>query len=256
VRRSGIVTLTTDFGLRDPYVAALEAALVKAWSDLRVIHVSHEVPPGDVGSGAYLLEYATRTFPAGTVHLGVVDPGVGSDRAMYAVETDSFVVVGPGNGLLHRALRGQAVGLSVLVPAKAGLPSQTFESRDLMAPAAARIASGDSLSTIGPAVEIDTQAPAPTLVSGLASRVEVAYIDRFGTLILDLIHPGDWPPGKTALRLGQHRVSLGRTFADVDPGDLVAYRGSIGYVEVATRDGSAAEALGLQAGEAVEIGLD
>ena len=254
--RSGIVALVTDFGLRDPYVAGLESALVKAWSEVRVIHVSHQVAPGDTRSGAYLLEYATRSLPPGTVHLGVVDPGVGTDRPMQAIETSTFVVVGPGNGLLDRALRGQMLGACVTLPAKPGLPGRTFESRDVMAPAAARIASGESVSTIGPAVDVAAHLPAPRLTAGAVSRVEVAYVDSYGTLVLDLVHPGEWPQGKKVLRVGPRRVTLGRTFADVEPGDPVAYQGSIGYVEVAVRDGSAQEALGLQMGDSAEVGLE
>src|ERR1700736_3084887 len=106
---AGVVTLTTDFGLRGAYVAALEAAILVAAPAIRVVHVSHQVPPGDISTGAYLLEYATRSFPAGTVHLGVVDPGVGSDRRILAAHVSDFFMVGPDNGLLRRAFRGQPV---------------------------------------------------------------------------------------------------------------------------------------------------
>src|ERR1700730_7963456 len=103
----GLVTLTTDFGLGDAYAAALEAAIFSADPAIRVVHVTHQVPPGEISAGAYLLEYATRSFPADTVHLAVVDPGVGSDRRMLAVRAGDFFVVGPDNGVLRRALRGQ-----------------------------------------------------------------------------------------------------------------------------------------------------
>src|ERR1700730_8230951 len=119
---AGLVTLTTDFGRRDPYVAALEAAVLTVAPDTRVVHVSHDVPRGDIGTGAYLLEYASRVFAEGTrqspVHLGVVDPGVGSDRRMLAVDCAGFFLVGPDNGLLRRALRGRTI-TTVVLPATA-----------------------------------------------------------------------------------------------------------------------------------------
>jgi S-adenosylmethionine hydrolase len=126
--RSGIVTLTTDFGTSDPYAATLEAALLKSSSSVRVVHVSHQLDPGDIRSGAYVVEYAARSFPPGTIHLGVVDPEVGTDRRMFAIETKNFVLVGPGNGILDRALRGEIVIGAVTLRAPADEPSLTFQS--------------------------------------------------------------------------------------------------------------------------------
>jgi S-adenosylmethionine hydrolase len=252
--RSGIVTLTTDFGAGDPYAAALEAALMKVWPSVRVVHVSHAIDPGDVRSGAYVVEYATHSFPAGTVHLAVVDPGVGTDRPMVAIDTGTSLLVGPNNGLLDRALRSQVVhGAVVLSPPPDGV-SPTFQSRDVMAPAAARAASGEALTSLGAAVVIAAPPSAPTFDWATSASFEIAYIDRFGTLVVDAVHPGGRPMSLSSVVVAGRRVTAGDTFADVDRGELVVYRGSIGYVEVARRDGSAAELLGLKAGDRVDLG--
>jgi S-adenosylmethionine hydrolase len=251
-KRSGIVTLVTDFGTRDPYAAALEAALMQ-WPQLRVVHVSHQVAVGDIRSGAYLMEYAARSFPAGTVHLGVVDPGVGTDRPMLAIDTDDEVLIGPENGLLDRALRGRKVREAVALQSK-GPHSWTFESRDVMAPAAGRIASGEDLGSVGSAAKAAGIRDAPLIDLAQVMAVEVAYIDQFGTLVLDVRHPGEWPNDPGELTIVGRRVTLGRTFADVHPGQLVAYRGSLGYVEIASRDESAARALGVKVGDRIQVG--
>jgi S-adenosylmethionine hydrolase len=249
----GLVTLTTDFGLRDAYAAALEAAILNSDPTIRVVHVSHQVPPGRISTGAYLLEYAARSFPAGSVHLGVVDPGVGSARRMLAVRAGDFFVVGPDNGLLQRALRGQTLDAVALAPDPAS-DSHTFESRDVMVPAAARLASGTDLPELGKAVAFDAEPEAPALTAGLAHGTVVAHVDNFGTLVLD-VRCSSRPEARQMLRMGRWEIKLGATFSDVRPGDLVAYRGSIGYLEVAMRNGSAAEKLGLGAGAEVEVEL-
>jgi S-adenosylmethionine hydrolase len=251
--RSGIVTLTTDFGPGDPYAAALEAALLKQWPGVRVVNVSHSIDPGDVRSGAYMLEYAAHVFPPGTVHLGVVDPGVGTDRPLLAVDTQDFVLVGPGNGMLDRALRGQVVDAAIALSALAD-GARTFQSRDVMAPAAARTAAGEPLGSLGAAVEIAVPGPAPTFDGTASGSFEVAYVDHFGTLVIDALHPGTGLPEVHGLEVNGRRVAVGRTFADVAPGELVIYRGSIGYVEVAVRDGSAAALLGVKAADRISIG--
>jgi S-adenosylmethionine hydrolase len=250
---AGVVTLTTDFGLRDAYVAALEAAILTAAPSIRVVHVSHQVPPGEIDTGAYLLEYATRSFPAGTVHLGVVDPGVGSGRRILAGRVGDFFVVGPDNGLLRRAFRGQTLDAVALAPDPAS-DSHTFESRDVMAPVAARLASGTDLRGLGETVAIDAVPPAPALRAGQAQRTVVAHVDSFGTLVLDLRYSNGREAGRL-LRVGRWEIRLGAAFNDVGPGDLVAYRGSIGYLEVAVRDGSAAGKLGLGTGAELEVEL-
>jgi S-adenosylmethionine hydrolase len=253
IARSGIVTLTTDFGPGDPYAAALEAAIIATWPPVRVVNVSHHIGPGDVRSGAYVVEYAARSFPPGTVHLGVVDPGVGTDRPMVAIETATFVVVGPGNGVLDRALRGQAIRGAVRLSERSDGANRTFQSRDVMAPTAARAAGGASLLSLGTRTEIPVPPPAPTFDPRASDSFGVAYVDSFGTLVIDALHPGRWPEGIDSIQVAGQRVRAGSTFADVPPRELVMYPGSIGYVEIAVRDGSAAALLGLGVGDRIGI---
>jgi S-adenosylmethionine hydrolase len=253
--RAGIVTLTTDFGIEDAYVAALEAAVLAEAPQARVVHVSHQVSPGNVLSGAYLVEYAARSFPPATVHLAVVDPGVGTDRPMVGLESGGSLLVGPDNGLLERARRGAGAGTAVQLQPPPDPGGWTFQSRDVMAPAAGRLARGVPLADLGTTRPMDPVEPAPSLQPSGPRTVQVAHVDRFGTLVLDLLHPGSWPDGPTYLLVNNERAALGRTFGDVDPGRFVAYKGSIGYIEVARRDASAAVSLGVRPGSAVEVVL-
>jgi S-adenosylmethionine hydrolase len=241
--------MTTDFGLQDGYVGALKAAILGAVPGLTMVDNTHLVPPGDVATGAFLLEYALRSFPAGAVHLGVVDPGVGSGRRMLALELGDAFVVGPENGLLDRARRGLAARAVAL--SRGGAAAPTFESRDVMAPAAARLAGGAALEDLGEPFPLDALAPASTLGAG-PTRVAVAHVDHFGTLVLDVLAPPDWPAG-IALTVGGHPTLPGRTFSDAPPGGLVAYRGSIGYLEVAARDGRADALLEVETGQVVIV---
>jgi len=173
---------------------------------------------------------------------------------MLAVDTGDQILVGPGNGLLDRALRGRTVRQAVALSSPNGATSWTFQSRDIMAPAAGRIAAGEELGSVGTSADIDAVSDAPVIDLDQVMAVEVAYIDRFGTLVLDVRHPGSWPPGPGELTIVGRRAMLGRTFADVHPGQLVAYRGSLGYVEVASRDASAAKELGVKMGDRIQVG--
>jgi S-adenosylmethionine hydrolase len=250
----GVVTLTTDFGLRDAYAAALEAAILTTAPEVRVVHVSHSIPPGDVLAGAYVVEYASRSFPPGAVHLCVVDPGVGSGRRILAVDAGGFCLIGPDNGVLRRAIRGREVAAVALATDRTAAP--TFESRDVMAPAAARLASGEPLTGLGSAAAIDVDMAPLELRPHQALHSTIAHVDGFGSLVIDAVCPETAQPG-WRLRISGHsgEILMRSTFSDVAPGQLVAYRGSIGYLEIAVRDGSAASVLGIGPGAPVEIEL-
>src|SRR5688500_7816782 len=141
-----LVTLLTDFGTSDAYVAELKGALLSAAPGTTLVDVTHGVPPGDVRAGAYLLGRVWRRFPAGTVHLGVVDPGVGSERAGFALAARGHFVVGPDNGLFTLILRDTEVQ-AVVLPTPEGA-SPTFHGRDVFAPAAAALAGGAALTRL------------------------------------------------------------------------------------------------------------
>lgn len=255
------VTLLTDFGSRDGYVGAMKGVIAAAAPDALLDDVSHEVARGDVLAGAYALARYWRLYPEGTVHLAVVDPGVGGARQALALEADGRFVVAPDNGLVSRALDGatawRAVDLSrVRTPeAVATGRSSTFHGRDVFAPAAGALASGRPLEALGePAPHpLRIPEPRPTRDAGAARGVVVA-VDRFGNLLTNV--PGGWlTDGAGPVEVAGEVVPLRSTYVEATPGGLLALVSSDGRLEIAVRDGSAAERLGAGAGAGVRVRL-
>ena len=247
-----IITLLTDFGTADSYVAEMKGVLLSRVADTVLVDVTHEVRPGDVRSAAYLLGRTWHRFPATTIHLAVVDPGVGSSRAALAVKAHQHYFVAPDNGILTAVLRDTEVEAVMLPTPPTAAP--TFHGRDVFAPAAAELARGTSLAGLG------------LRFSGIPERLaytsphregrwivgEVVYVDRFGTLITNL--QAELVPAQAVVEVDELRIGpLARTFSDVATGGLLAYVGSEGAVEVAIRDGSAAARLGVGAGGRVKV---
>jgi S-adenosylmethionine hydrolase len=247
-----VITLLTDFGTSDSYVAEMKAVLHSAVADLVIVDVSHDVVQGDVRSAQYLLARSWHWFPRGSVHVAVVDPGVGTERRALAVERQGHHFVAPDNGLLTSVLDGaHAVELEISAKAAA-----TFHGRDVFAPAAARLANGEALRTLGPRVVHPHRDPIATPMKGDRRLVgEVVYIDRFGTLITNL--PREAFAVTRGVRVGgEFDVQVGRTFRDVEQGELVAFVGSAGTVEIAARDRSATQVTGVGVGGEVSLALD
>jgi S-adenosylmethionine hydrolase len=249
-----LITLLTDFGTTDSYVAEVKAALYRGAPDVSLVDITHSVPPGDVRAGAYLLSRAWHRFPTGTVHLAVVDPGVGSSRAALALAAARHCFVGPDNGLFTSVLKDTQVQI-VSLPTPAGA-SPTFHGRDLFAPAAAALASGAALHTLG---EPFTGMPErlshrEAFHEGKTIVGEIMYVDRFGTLVTNLT-PELVPPHAAVEVEGLDIGPLRRTFADVPTGGLLAFVGSGGAIEIAVRDGSAARRLGIGVGGRVRARL-
>jgi S-adenosylmethionine hydrolase len=242
---SPLVTLLTDFGTADSYVGELKGVLLSLAPGAVVVDVSHHVPPGDVAAASYVLGRVWRTFPAGTVHLAVVDPGVGTRRRALAAEAAGHRFVAPDNGLLSDVFAvAEARVVSVPIPAAA---SRTFHGRDVFAPAAARLASGVSLAEVGTPVSDLVHLPPRKLFREGSDLVgQVVYVDGFGTLVTNL--PGGEVAAGAMVRLGAYTVALQATFADVPPGETVAFVGSGGTVEIAVRGGRADVVLGLSRG--------
>lgn len=236
-----LVTLLTDFGTADGYVAEMKGALLARAGGAALVDVTHDIPPGDVAEAAYVLGRTWRAFPAGTVHLAVVDPGVGSGRRALAAEAEGHRFVAPDNGLLSAVLRGAGARVVALpVPPSA---SPTFHGRDLFAPAAARLAAGEPLAALGPAIADPVLLPPPRLeVRGGEVVGEVVHVDRFGTLVTS-IPGGAMAPG-SPVRVGAASIAMRTTFADVASGALMAFVGSGGTVEIAVRDARADTMLG------------
>ena len=254
---TGIVTLTTDFGTRDSYVAQLKGVLLAGCADVRIHDLTHGIASHDVVEGALFLAGAVPAFPPGTVHLAVVDPGVGGDRRAIAVEVAGQRVVCPDNGLLTLLSRSHPVGATYELTNphfRRELASATFEGRDVFAPAAAHLACGGALSDLGPSVSGLTQLELPEPVAGEDGvRGEVLHVDRFGNAITNI--PASMLTWLDDIRVhaAGRDVALLHTYADGEAGEALALAGSSGYVEVAVREGSAADVLGLGRGDAVRV---
>lgn len=243
-----IITLLTDFGTADSYVAEMKGVLLSRAPDVALVDVSHQIAPGDVRAGQYVLARTWRHFPKGTVHVAVVDPGVGTTRRALAASAVGHHFVAPDNGLLS-FLPADTRFVSLPVPATA---APTFHGRDVFAPAAAGLAIGAPLEGLGSPVTDPIRSPLPTPHhDGVVVVGEVLYVDRFGTLVsniaADAVEPG------VRIRVeGTDVGPLRRTFADGERGALVAIAGSGGTVEIAVRDGSAARLLGVGVGAEVK----
>ena len=243
-----IVTLLTDFGTADGYVAEVKGVILAHTPDAELVDVTHEVTPQDVEAGRLALARYWRRFPAGTVHLAVVDPGVGTARGALAVASDGRFLVGPDNGLLSPALLmagAHAVRLSI--PPHA---APTFHARDVFAPAAALLAAGTPIEGLGPPVadpEVRRTREARRLDDGSLEGF-VITVDRFGNAITNLIAPHGG-----VVEVGSLQLPVLRTYADAAAGTPLALASSNGLVEVAVRDGSAALSLGLTRGARVVL---
>jgi S-adenosylmethionine hydrolase len=255
---AGIVTLTTDFGLRDAYVAEMKGVMLgiarAAQQPLQLVDVTHDVERHDITEGALALEAAVPFFPRGSVHLAVVDPGVGTTRRGLVVAADGHLLVGPDNGLFTPFLDGDGWRAFEVVEADFRLPivSRTFHGRDLFAPAAAHLAMGVGL---GPAVQDPVRLAWPEVraVAGAVAGA-VVHADRFGNLITS-IHARSVEPldADVVIRVGGREVPLVGTYADLSAGRPGAMVGSSGRLEIAVREGSAAAVLRARRGTPVVV---
>jgi S-adenosylmethionine hydrolase len=236
-----LLTLLTDFGLDDYYVAAVKGTVLRLAPGAQIVDISHQVPPGDIETAAFLLAAAFPSFPAGTVHLAVVDPGVGSSRRILAVRRgEDRWLVAPDNGLLTPLLAGaesiRTVERSELFLAG---PGQTFHGRDRFAPVAAWLlaGAGGGGETLGPEITDPVRlaiAPPHRGPEGLTGRV--AHVDRYGNLVTDI--PWDWLPISQRCRaeVADHGTDLRVShYAEIPPGEAALLPGSLGTVELSLR---------------------
>jgi S-adenosylmethionine hydrolase len=255
-----IITLTTDFGAADWFVGVLKGVLLGLNSSLRIIDLTHEIPAGDVKAGAFAVMAGCQFFPKGTIHVAVVDPGVGSQRRAIAVETKHYFFLGPDNGVLSWALKRERVKRVVVLDNEAYFRrpvSYTFHGRDIFAPVAAHLSRGVSITKLGPELA-DFQRlnwPDPILSAG-AVLGEVLYVDRFGNALTNIE-----PDLLKMLGSRRFRVRVGRRpafpvadyYQAVRRGQPIAVLGSSGFLEIAVNGGSAARRLGLEIGVKVKV---
>ncbi len=255
-----VITLTTDFGTRDWFVGAMKGVIAKFAPKANVIDLTHEIPAGDLRGGAFALMASCRFFPKGTVHLAVVDPGVGTSRLAIAVQTADFFFLGPDNGVLSWALAREKIkAIRVLENERYFLRpvSGTFHGRDIFAPVAAHLCRGVPIRKFGPAQEdiIHLHWPKSRL-RHLGIKGEVLYLDRFGNAITNIEAATLCSLGKRALKvlLDQNRsCPIAAFYQSVPPGRPVAVVGSSGFLEIAINGGNAAQQLGLRVGQAVTV---
>lgn len=250
-----IITLTTDFGLDDAYVAAVKGVILGLCEDARLVDVTHLVAPQDVHGGAYHVSTLVNLYPAGTVHLAVVDPGVGSSRKPLLVATKRDFYIGPDNGVLTPALNAAKDVREIANPSyRRESVSATFHGRDIFAPAAAYLASGVPPSEFGPVVSDPVHLERWAVSrEGDVVRGHVVHIDRFGSAITNIgrhLIEGD---ANVVIVRGEAIGPIVTTYADVGVGERLALIGSQETVEISINGGSAVEKLGLRRGDAVDI---
>lgn len=236
-----IITLTTDFGTRDGYVGAVKGVITRVlmdtaagrqvWPHTKIIDISHDVPRGDITHAAWVVATSTNEFPADSIHMVVVDPGVGGTRQGVIVGSRGQIFVGPDNGsfsLLEDATAHVITKTALLAPKI----SSTFHGRDIFAHVAARLASGWGPADFGKATRLTGTLPWGPRAEGIG---RIIHVDHFGNLISDL-------PAREAggyVLFEARRIPVLRTYEDVPPGELLAYVGSAGTLEIAVRDGRA-----------------
>ena len=216
--------------MSDSYVAEVKAVLVSAAPAVQLIDISHDIQSGNIRAAQYLLGRCWKGFPRGTIHLVIVDPGVGTTRRAIAVESDGHRFVGPDTGVFTTVLEGATVVELKVAPGA----SATFHGRDVFAPAAAQLAAGTPIAQLGPGVSDPVRLPLPGPRREKRGVVgTVIYVDRFGTLISNI--PGSWASGATVVRVREITV------------------GSGGTIEIAVRNSSAAARLGAGVGTEVRV---
>lgn len=254
------ITLTTDFGTKDWFVGTMKGVLLGINPRAVIADITHEIPPGDLRSGAFSLMASTRYFPKGTVHVAVVDPGVGGQRQAIAVQTANYIFVGPDNGVLSWALtREEIKGIRLLEHSKYFLKtiSRTFHGRDIFAPVAAHLSGGLPLAKLGRELKDFVRLPWPVPVARRSKlHGEIIHIDRFGNAITNIgIEQVTREYKGTCEVMGRRKVrcALAPFYSAVPVNSPVAVMGSNGFLEIAVNGGSAAQRFGLNAGDVVIV---
>ncbi|HEX6810577.1 MAG TPA: SAM-dependent chlorinase/fluorinase [Planctomycetota bacterium] len=249
-RPQALVTLLTDFGLRDPYVGLMKGAVLRGNPKATIVDLGHEVPPQDVTAGSFWLAAAIGQFPPGTVHVAVIDPGVGTSRRLLAMAAHECYWLAPDNGLLGlvcaqdpnaevRAIDADQLGLRPR--------SRTFHGRDVLAPVAGWLTGGRyGFTSLGPRVAEPLAGESP-----FEGPARVVHVDAFGNLITNVAATA--LANVRAVRLGGRVVPLLGTYAEAAPGDLLALVSSFDRLEVAQNGGNAARTLGLSRGAPIEL---
>jgi len=257
-----IITLTTDFGLKDPYVAEMKAVILSISPNTTIVDISHEIEKFSIRMGAYVLTSASPYFPKGTIHVAVVDPGVGTKRRHLLIQTRQGFYVGPDNGVLALAAKNQGIEhIYEISNRKLMMPkiSSTFHGRDIFAPAAAHLANGTSPAEFGPEIDRIVIPRFAKIVKGKDGLVgEVIHVDGFGNIItnfgckeLELINVEDMVNVK--LKEVKLKLKFCKAYAEVEPQKPLAIIGSHNFLEISINQGNAAQTFKIKSGEKVEL---
>lgn len=261
-----IITLTTDFGGRDPYVACMKGVILSICSEATIIDITHDVPKFDIEEAAYILYRAYSFFPPRTIHVCVVDPGVGTERKPIAIKTRRYVFVGPDNGVLAVAAEDDGIEDIRIIESRdvmLGEVSYTFHGRDIFAPAAAWIALGYPLEMIGRSVDrIEITRFHKPEISGGRVMGRIIYVDSYGNLVTNI--RWDMIRSRVAFgdrirlhyRSGEVSIPLSKAYGDVPLGELLLIPGSGGFMEISVNMGNASERLGLKKGDQIFMEID
>ncbi len=259
-----MITLLTDFGLADVYVGIMKGVIAGIHPQAHVIDLTHQVPPQNIALGSFQLGNAYPHFPPGTIHVAVVDPGVGSHRRAIAIQMPSGILIGPDNGLFsHVLMYEDAIAVVELTNSQywySQQPSKTFHGRDIFAPAAAYLAKGLSLQALGPKRSLSSLTTLPTLYTWQPTQNggigNIQAIDYFGNLITNIpareLQNSSW-----TLQVGQHHINCAPSYTTTeDPPTLKALIGSHGWLEIALPNGSAHQILNSKIGDQVQLHLN
>jgi S-adenosylmethionine hydrolase len=265
--RVPIITLTTDFGAADAYVASMKGAILAVTTQVQIVDITHEVPPHDVAAAAYLLRPATAAFPQRSIHLVVVDPGVGTARRPLVVAAENQYYVGPDNGVFSLLYEADPAARVIHITASHYIsesPSPTFHGRDVFAPVAAHVARGLDISNLGDPVEdpVKIDLPRPKVTQEGTIRATVIHVDRFGNVITNVTRAAlealMQKLGKSQVRGGGAQSAVAgmrTTYADGPPGVPFFLYNSSNLLEIAAHQARASDLLKLKAGDGVEVSL-
>lgn len=256
-----VISFTSDFGLKDPYVAEIKAVILRICPAAMIVDVTHEVEKFNVRMGAFILSSVAQYFPEGTVHLAIVDPGVGTHRRSIIVETKNGFFVGPDNGLLMIGAQAQGIQEMRVIENKRLIlsnVSNTFHGRDIFAPVTAHIANGVRLEEFGPEIA-DAVKPEFTRVTRNRGSLEgeVLYVDDFGNVITNIPDKEIFAFQGTAqvefLPQPPRQMKISTTYADAKAHEPIILIGSFGYLEIALNQGNAARAFSVKIGNKIKL---
>ena len=256
-----VITLMTDFGTSDHYVGVMKGVILNINPQVQIVDITHDIPPQDVHGAAFLIDSAHRYFPTGTVHVVVVDPGVGSERRAIACQTETAHFVCPDNGILsHILCREERIHTVAVENSAYFLPqvSNTFHGRDIFAPIAAHLSRGIPIDKLGSPVAQPVQLPVPQpQVTDRAIIGHIIWIDSFGNLVTDISHEIlESLEGRdgVVIHAGSAKIDrLNRSYAESTVGEALAIVGSFNRLEISINQGNAAQTLGMKRGDTITI---